>query len=528
MLHTARALNGMVVTPHHLASQTGRDVLRDGGTAIEAAVAAGACIAVTYPHMNGLGGDAFWLISTPDGTVTAIDASGRAAQSATIDRYTSAGYDAIPTRGPLAANTAAGVVSGWAAALGQASTHLSLSRLLEPAISYARNGIVVGPGLAEAAQTKDEELRDQPGFADLFRPLNRPLAEGDVFTQSDLAQTLSTLAEDGLESFYHGALSASIANDLAAAGSPISASDLTAHHTLIAPALSTTIAGARLFNHPPPSQGLIALLILKIYDQIKAETADGFDHIHRIVEATKLAMTMARHTGLGEPSQMTRPAQDTLDLPDIAADLSGKIDLSQAAPWAGPGQTGDTVWFAAADRFGTVVSCIQSLYHEFGAGIVLPNAGFVWQNRGSSFGLDPAGWNPLAPGHKPFHTLNPAIAHFDDGRVMAYGAMGGEGQPQSQAAVFTRYAMYGQKLQQAVTAPRWLLGRTWGDPSVSLKLEERFDPPTAKALIDAGHDVEHSPAFSDVMGHAGGLIRNTNGVLEGASDPRSEGGVAAW
>lgn len=180
------------------------------------------------------------------------------------------------------------------------------------------------------------------------------------------------------------------------------------------------------------------------------------------------------------------------------------------------------------DAQGRAVSFIQSVYWEFGSGTVLQDIGVCWQNRGTSFSLDPDALNALKPGHKPFHTLNPSMALFDDGRVMPYGTMGGEGQPQTQAAVFTRYARFGQALQQAVTAPRWLLGRTWGDDSASLKLESRFDPGLVQQLRDAGHEVQMlEQAFSDTMGHAGALVRHPSGLIEGAVDPRSDGTVAA-
>jgi gamma-glutamyltranspeptidase len=159
---------------------------------------------------------------------------------------------------------------------------------------------------------------------------------------------------------------------------------------------------------------------------------------------------------------------------------------------------------------------------------VLPKTGLCWQNRGSSFRLAKGGWNPLRSGAKPFHTLNPALARFVDGRVMAYGTMGGEGQPQTQAAVFSRYARFGVPLQEAVTRPRWLLGRTWGEESTSLKLEDRFDPALVAALTGAGHVVEMLPAFSAAMGHAGAIVRHASGLLEGATDPRSDGAVATW
>jgi gamma-glutamyltranspeptidase/glutathione hydrolase len=207
--------------------------------------------------------------------------------------------------------------------------------------------------------------------------------------------------------------------------------------------------------------------------------------------------------------------------------LAAEIDQTRALPRPDPAAPGDTIWMGAVDAQGRAVSFIQSVYWEFGSGVVLRDTGVTLQNRGSSFSLDPRALNVLEPGRKPFHTLNPSLAHFDDGRVMPYGTMGGEGQPQTQAAVFTRYARFGQSLQQAITAPRWLLGRTWGDVSTSLKLENRFDPVLIQALKDAGHQVELLPeAYSDTMGHAGALVRHADGLIEGAADPRSDGLVA--
>ena len=188
---------------------------------------------------------------------------------------------------------------------------------------------------------------------------------------------------------------------------------------------------------------------------------------------------------------------------------------------------GDTIWAGAVDNEGRLVSFIQSIYFEFGSGVVLPETGITWQNRGCSFRLESDALNILKPGRKPFHTLNPAMAFLKDGRVMAYGTMGGDGQPQTQTAIFSRYAMFGQELQRAITAPRWLLGRTWGDESVTLKIENNLYSDIITALREAGHQIELVPAFSSLMGHAGAVVYFPDGYMEGASDPRSDGSVAA-
>jgi len=234
-----------------------------------------------------------------------------------------------------------------------------------------------------------------------------------------------------------------------------------------------------------------------------------------------------RNRHVCDPDFMRARADDFLSDAELSR-CARAIDVARARPWPEPAAKGDTVWMGAIDGDGCVVSYIQSVYWEFGAGVVLAGTGVNWQNRGASFSLNPTSHVALAPGRKPFHTLNPAMARLADGRMIAYGNMGGDGQPQSQAAIFSRYAMFGQDLQQAISAPRWLLGRTWGDMSVSLKLERRFDPALVDALARAGHQVEWVDAYSDLVGHAGAVVRNRDGVLTGASDPRSDGVVATW
>jgi oxamate amidohydrolase len=186
------------------------------------------------------------------------------------------------------------------------------------------------------------------------------------------------------------------------------------------------------------------------------------------------------------------------------------------------------VWLGVVDRDGVAVSFIQSIYHEFGSGIVLRESGVNWNNRGCSFSLDPGARNPLTPGRRPFHTLNPALARLGDGRTLVYGNMGGDGQPQSQSAVFSRIATFGWNPQAAIDAPRWLLGRTWGQTSDTLKLEARFSNETVEALRRVGHDVERVKSYDATMGHAGAIVRHPNGVMEAGSDPRGDGVVAGW
>jgi gamma-glutamyltranspeptidase/glutathione hydrolase len=515
--------NGIVVAPHFLASEAGQRVLADGGTAMEAAVAIAATLAVVYPHMNSLGGDSFWLIAQPGRPPVAIDACGRAGAGVDLDLYRQAGLTAVPTRGPLAANTVAGTLSGWEAVLDHAPSKLPLSRLIEDAVHHAYEGVAWTPGGVETIAAKAAELDAVPGFASHYLPHGIPKA-GDVLRQPALAQTLLRLAKRGIDGFYRGELAREIAEDLAAAGSPITLDDLRSQVVTVAPPLQLDLPGVRLFNSRPPTQGLASLMILGLFSRLGVTQADGFDHIHGLVEATKQAF-MVRDRHVGDPDYMTVDPQALLNDSAYLDDLAARIDPARALPWPQPPSAGDTVWFGAIDKDGCAVSAIQSTYFEFGSGVVLPGSGIVWQNRGSSFRLAQDGWNALKPRRKPFHTLNPALARFEDGRTLAYGTMGGEGQPQTQAAVFSRHAMFGRDLATAIAAPRWLLGKTWGENSVTLKLEDRFDPALVRQLKDAGHNVELVAPMTSMMGHAGALLRHPDGRLEGASDPRSDGAV---
>jgi len=519
----------MVVAPHHLAAQSGLAVLREGGNAIEAMVAAAATIAVVYPHMNSIGGDGFWLIQEPGKPPVGIDGSGAAAALATREFYAGHGYAAIPPRGPLAALTVAGTVSGWAKALERAAAWgkpLPLSRLLADAIDYAENGVPLTGGHVAMTLEKHDELQDLATLQSVFAGPARS-EPGSLLMQPRLAGTLRHLAAVGLADFYRGDVARSMAQDLEVAGSPVRLRDLNAHEAAMTRPLRVRLSVGTVYNLPPPTQGLASLLILAIYDRIRAEKAESFEHVHRLVEATKRAF-LIRDAVITCPSRL--PGQPAFFLTEKAIDAEvAHIQLSKAAAW--PAKTpsdGDTVWMGAIDGEGRAVSFIQSIYWEFGSGLVLPDTGVLWHNRGLSFSLDPAQLNCLEPGRKPFHTLNPALANLNDGRVMVYGNMGGDGQPQSQAAVFTRHAYYGEPLQAAINAPRWLLGRTWGASSTSLKLEGRLHSRLIKALWRAGHEVEVVDDFTDMMGHAGAIVRHSSGLFEGASDPRSDGAVAAY
>jgi gamma-glutamyltranspeptidase len=522
----------MATAPHGLASRSALSILQDGGNAVEAMIAAAATIAVVYPHMNSLGGDGFWLILQPGAEPRGIEACGCAAGTATIDSYLRQGFRAIPFRGPMAANTVAGTLSGWDLAYRWSQETLGgrmpLSRLLEDAIRHARDGIQVTASQAQSVSGKQGELLGIPGFAQLHLPRGSLPQQGETFLQPRLAATLEHLSRAGLEDFYRGELARSIAGDLQALGSPVSLTDLESYRARWRSPLSMPHSLGTLYNMPPPTQGLISLLILGQVDRLLNAGMDpvGAPFVHACVEATKLAFEV-RDEHVTDPDYMNvDPA--ALLAPGVLDAMAARISMRKAAPWGSKSGPGDTVWLGACDRSGVAVSFIQSIYHEFGSGLVLGQSGINWQNRGCSFSLDPNARNSLRPGRRPFHTLNPAAARLSDGRSLVYGSMGGDGQPQSQAAIFSRLATFGWNAQAAVDAPRWVLGRTWGQTTDTLKLEARFPEQTFTGLRALGHDVERLKPYDETVGHAGAIVRFPDGTMEGGSDPRSDGAVAGW
>src|SRR5262245_52733443 len=525
-LHTSGHRQGVVCAPHRAAVEAGRGVLAEGGNALEAMVAMAATIAAVYPHMNHVGGDGFWLMREPSGRVRALLAAGRAGSDARRELYRD--FEEIPARGPLAALTVPGAIAGWALALEAAKAHggrLPLGELFAHAIRHAGEGYVVTRSQARLSADKLGELKDVPGFAQTFLVDGKPPEAGKTLKQPALAATLDHLAHAGLDDFYRGDVGREIAVDLERVGSPVTRADLARCRATLAEPLSVALEAGTAFNTPPPTQGLASLMILALFERLRVKEADGFDHVHGLVEATKRAFRV-RDRVIADPDVVPQPLDRFLDAGFLDAEVA-RIDRRKAAKWPAPYGEGDTVWMGAADATGLVVSYIQSLYWEFGSGVVLPATGVLMQNRGASFSLDPDALNALAPGKLPFHTLNPAIAELADGRVIAYGTMGGDGQPQTQAALFTRHVLFRQPLERAIDAPRWLLGRTWGSTHTNLRMERRFDGNLVDRLLSAGHDVEVLPDdYSDLMGHAGAVVLYPDGTLEGAHDPRADGGAA--
>ncbi|GAB6070620.1 gamma-glutamyltransferase family protein [Thiomicrorhabdus hydrogeniphila] len=508
---------------HHLATQAGMKILQQGGNAIEAMVAAAATISVAYPHMTGLGGDGFWLIHKPGEKPVAIDATGFSALAVNREDY--AKQSTLPTRGGKAAITIGGAVSGWHQALMWAQKELDskvdLSLLLNDALTHAKNGIEISETLAITTQNKYQELVDIPGFSANFLKDGKPLVKGEILKQPGLVNLFESLINNGLEDFFQGEIANNIAQALADAGSPLSIADFNDYKAQFVEPLQSEISKGTLFNLCAPTQGIASLIILALYDRVYQDSWSELERVHHLVECTKQAF-MLRDKFVTDPQRLKIDLEDLLES-DFLDKLSLKIESDKALDWPYEGQPGDTIWMGAVDKDGVMVSYIQSLYWEFGSGVVVPEYGLVWNNRGVGFSLQKGHINELAPRVKPFTTLNPALCLFKDGRRMVYGTMGGEGQPQTQAAVFSRITDLNLSPEKAIAEPRWLLGRTWGDSQNNLKLEQSLANRIGTQLKNLGHDIEVVDDLAEMMGHAGAIMTDLPGLVKAGSDPRSDG-----
>ena len=506
--------------PHYKAAQAGQAILDAGGTASEAMVAAAAMVSVQYPHMNSIGGDGFWVISKAGEKPIAIDACGAASLNIDVEAYRQQA-DELPESGGEAAITMAGTVSGWQKALEIDAGNLSLSTLLQPAIDAAEQGVEVTQSLVDASDKTFSRLKDLEAFAALYLKQGKLLKVGDTIINPSLADTFKRLATAGLDDFYRGELAEKMSADLAASGSPITLADFNQYQAKVTTPLSVEISKGHLYNLDAPTQGLASLLILAIYDKLVDQAQSESDHIHLLVEASKQAFII-RDQQVTDPDCLQQPLQTFLN-EEVINECANNISFEQALPWPHLAKPGDTIWMGACDKYGTMVSFIQSIYWEFGSGVVLPKTGVTWNVRGKSFTLDASHHNVLAPGKKPFHTLNPAYAEFNDGRRFVYGSMGGEGQPQTQACLFSRHLYQEMSLSSAVSKPRWLLGRTWGNSTNNLRLENQLYKQHGAALKALGHDITAVADNNELMGHAGAIMLYTDGKTLATSDPRSDG-----
>jgi gamma-glutamyltranspeptidase len=510
----------MVTSPHPAASEAGAEVLRAGGNAIESAIAMGAVLSVTCPHFCGLGGDAVWLVADASGKVTCLLGVGQAAAAASAEPGS-----AIPLRGPGAALTTAGAVDSWGHALAYGERHWGgpgrLGPLLEPAIALATEGFAITPSQVFWLRQRGTEALSWPGFADLFLPGGATPIPGDRMRQPDLATSLSAIAQHGARELYDGALARRIAEALEAVGAPLGAADLAATHTDEVEPLSQIYRDTTLFAPPAPTQGLATLMtmgVLQHFD-VAALAEGGADHIHLVVESIKRAFQHRGH--IADPRCNPMPLEDLLSS-DVLSRAAGTV-TSHALPWPHVFKPADTVFFGAVDHAGRCASVLQSIYFDWGSGVVAGDTGIIWHNRGAAFSSDPSHPNRLAPGKRPFMTLNPGLATRNGRPSLVYGTQGADGQPQTLALLLTRLIDFSMTPEAALRAPRFLLGRTFSDSRDSLKLEGDFDDLTQQLLAARGHDIARIPAQSPLAGLPGVIALARDGSLSGAHDPRGDG-----
>jgi gamma-glutamyltranspeptidase / glutathione hydrolase len=528
------ARNGVVATSQPLASAAGLRVLQQGGNAIDAAITAAAVLSVVEPTMNGIGGDLFAIVYDPKTRqARALNASGRSAAAATPAEFKRRNLDDIPYRGVLSVSVP-GVVDGWQQLLSTYGT-LPLARALEPAIGYARDGFAVSEIIAAQWQAEADVLAKDPAAAATFLPGGRAPAPGDVFSNPRLAATLQQLAAGGRDAFYRGPIARAIAADIKQRGGLLTDADLAAHRSDWLAPISTTYRGHQVLELPPNTQGVVALEMLNILEgfDVKALGHNSAAYLHLLVEAKRIAFA-DRAAWLGDLDAVPPAVLERLLSKDYAAERRREIDPARAAadyaplklPGGTPGREeppaarGDTIYLTVADRNGLVVSLIQSIYENFGAGIVAGETGITLHNRGSLFSLQPGHPNLLAPGKRPFHTLVPAMVLKDGRPWVSFGVMGGDMQPQGHVQVLLNLIDFGMNIQEAGEAARFR------HSGAGLALESAIPAEARAGLSRLGHKVITSVgAFG---GFQGIMFDPKTGVMMGGSDPRKDGQAVGW
>ncbi|TMG25483.1 MAG: gamma-glutamyltransferase family protein [Chloroflexi bacterium] len=543
----ARGRHGGVVAPHHLATATGLDILRSGGTAVDAAIATNAALAVVMPQACGLGGDAFWLIwDAGSRTETALNGSGRAPADANPVRLRRAGLDRLPFRGPMSV-TIPGAVRSWGDAH-RRHGRLGRDRILASAIELARDGFPADEAfigsVERTATALGGALPDEGrAWASQFRPHGRPWRPGEIVRRPALGATLERLADAGFDDFYEGELAAKLARGLKGAGSLITAGDLADHLCTLADPIATTYRGVEVTTHPPNSSGIVALELLNVLECFEPPPASAFGPegvadpgwVHLGIEAAKLAFA-DRDAAVTDPVFHDVPVEHLLDR-TYAAELAGRIHPSLAAlpPASTAPRGGGTIYLASVDAEGNAVSLIQSNYMGFGSGVVDAETGVHFQNRGSYFSLEPDHPNLLAPGKRTLHTLLPGMLFRDGEPWVVVGSMGGDAQPQIFAQVVSALVDGALDVASAIASPRWFVEPAdHFAPPVEVTIEPRFAPETLAALESFGHPLHPAAPFDSAVGHchaielaAGGPGADEGGVAA-ATDPRSAGLPAVW
>jgi gamma-glutamyltranspeptidase/glutathione hydrolase len=513
----------MVTAPHALASQIGIEMLAGGGNAADAIIAMAAGVAVLYPHMTGVGGDAFILYHDAAQKKTfAYNGSGAAAALATRDFYRERGMSTIPEKGGPAALTVPGAVDLWFG-LHERFGSRPMEQIVAPAAQHARHGAPLARSVVRGMVEQRDSLLADAAACDFYAA--RDYSIGDRFAQPQLARTLEMIATNGRRWLYEGEGAERISAACERAGSPLRAADLAAHHGIFCEPLEAKFREWRSLVTPPNSQGVALLLAQQIYQSATGtERLDdaGAAFAHLGIEAIKAAFH-DRDSLVGDPAVAPPVTSETLGARH-AAQWAKRIDPYRAAGDAPTASESGTTYFACVDENGNAASMIQSLYHHFGSSVGVPELGIVLQNRGVAFTLDQGKLTSLEAGRRPFHTLMAAMLLEGEAPYLVYGTMGGDGQPQTCLQNSIRIAERGMDPQVALDAPRWRYGRTWGAHQPGVMIEARAGEAVIAGLRTRGHGVIVADAWEQSMGNAGAIvIDRERGILVGASDARSDG-----
>lgn len=532
------AANGMAATSHPLATQVALDVLKAGGSAVDAAIAANAALGLMEPTGCGIGGDLFAIVWDPSTRrLHGYNGSGRAPAKLTIELVTSRGLTEIPRSGPLPV-TVPGCVDGWFA-LHERFGRRPMRDNLAPAIAYARDGFPVSPVIADGWSSNVRAFARMPNFREQFTIDGRAPRAGEIWKNPNLADTLQRIADHGRDGFYTGHVPETVERFIAEQGGVLAAADFAAHRGEWTDPVSANYRGYDVWELPPNGQGIAALQILKILEgfDLRSMGFGSADHVHAFTEAKKLAFE-DRARFYADPAFNPAPVGRLISA-EYAAQRRTLIDMSLAAKSVEPGAIpagADTIYLTTADSSGMMVSLIQSNFRGMGSGMVPPGLGFMLQNRGEQFALDPAHPNALKPGKRPFHTIIPAFITRDGAPWISFGVMGGAMQPQGHAQIVINLIDFGMTLQQAGDAPRIHHDGSTEPVGVALKvmadggvlsLEPGFSDKTIRELERRGHVIR--PLATPYFGGYQAIMRDPKiGVYIGASESRKDGHAAGY
>jgi len=527
------ARNGMACTSQPLATQVAIDILKQGGTAVDAAIAANAMLGLVEPTGCGIGGDLFAMVwDAKSKKLYGLNASGRSPKALTLDYFKKNGISRIPSLGPLPVSVP-GCVDGWFE-LHKRFGRLPMGQILSPAITYARDGFPVSELIAYYWQRNVQRLKQYEGFAEIFMPDGKAPAKGEIFRNPYLANTYELIAAKGRDEFYKGSIAKTIDEYIKRNGGFLSYDDLASHRSEWVEPVSSSYRGYDIWELPPNGQGIATLQILNIMEQfdVKSMGFGSAEYMHLFVEAKKLAFEdRARY--YADPDFSSIPYNELISK-EYARKRAMLIDLDRAARTydAGELHTGNTIYLTVADKDGNMVSLIQSNYRGMGSGMTPTGLGFVLQDRGELFSLDEGHPNVYAPGKRPFHTIIPGFITKNGQPWISFGVMGGGMQPQGHAQIIVNLIDFGMNLQDAGDAPRIMhegssepTGEKMTDGG-SVFLESGFDYQEIRKLLSRGHRVSFS--LDGYGGYQAIMFDARNGVYIGASESRKDGQAAGY